>query len=251
MIRVAICDDDSSFLDKLEGVLKRKFFDYDVAVVVDKFETGINLLKNIENDKKIYDVIFLDLEMPAIHGFDVAKRLRELPNQSFLLIFLTYRSSEAPEGYEYSAFRFLLKGRFAEDIDKTINAIVVKFNFVEESNNNIKLGFNNNGVDDTLSVNKKDIIYFIKQKDRYVRVKTIYCEQGLYTKSLEFYKNELNDNSFEIFLRNHLINMEHIITFERGSCILTGGIEIAMGASKKTQEECKKIYMNYLTERIL
>ena len=97
-MRIAVCDDEEKFrtqakemIDKLAGSLD---------VIVDAFEDGKKLLEAF--DKKPYDVLFLDIEMPAMDGITLATKLRER-SDSIYIVFLTGHVEYALEGSVFVA----------------------------------------------------------------------------------------------------------------------------------------------------
>jgi two-component system LytT family response regulator/two-component system response regulator LytT len=55
------------------------------------------------------DLVFLDIQMPGLNGFEVARRLLERPEQSPVLVFVTAFDEHAIEAFEVSAVDYLLK----------------------------------------------------------------------------------------------------------------------------------------------
>lgn len=68
-----------------------------------------------QEDFSACDLLFLDIDMGAINGIDLARQMRK-NNPETVLIFVTNFSEYAPEGYEVDAFRYLAKS----DIDKKL-----------------------------------------------------------------------------------------------------------------------------------
>ena len=102
-MRIAVCDDEEVFstqekelIDKLAG---------SIDVIVDAYSDGRKLLEAF--DKNPYDVLFLDIEMPAMDGITLAKKLRER-SDSIYIVFLTGHVEYALEGYEVMPSDILL-----------------------------------------------------------------------------------------------------------------------------------------------
>lgn len=55
-----------------------------------------------------YDILFLDIEMKRLDGFETAKAIRGYGGKE-ILIYLTSHTEMAMQGYEVEAFRFLAK----------------------------------------------------------------------------------------------------------------------------------------------
>ena len=84
-------------------------------------EDFINLIEKNEN-KKYFDIVFLDIYMNGITGIETAKKLRETDNQS-KIIFITTSNEFASESYEVKAYDYLIKPFSKERILKTIERI--------------------------------------------------------------------------------------------------------------------------------
>ncbi|MEK7392319.1 MAG: ATP-binding protein, partial [Fibrobacterota bacterium] len=87
--RILLCDDNRLNLRLASQVLKRMGVDFELA------ESGEQALDFLAHDR--FDLLMLDLHMPGIDGFEVAKRLRSLPgvNQQTPILALTADASES------------------------------------------------------------------------------------------------------------------------------------------------------------
>nr|WP_319400098.1 response regulator transcription factor [uncultured Carboxylicivirga sp.] len=68
-MKLIVVDDNKSFLEAVTFFLEEKL-NY---IVIDKFNTGKDLLESYKINQA--DIILLDIEMPEMNGFEVAKRL--------------------------------------------------------------------------------------------------------------------------------------------------------------------------------
>ncbi len=250
MLRIAVCDDDARFLSKFSELLTSYFSNENCTISLKEYTSGIEFIEDVEDRKLIYDVIFLDICMPIISGIDIAKRLRLLPTQAFLLVFTTNMENEWSEGYKYEAFRFIIKKRLESDLAETVNKISLKLTNITEMKEQLMIKRKNKGTIENLIVMKNDILYFEKDKVRRIWLTTIHGKYELLVKPLTYYKQLLNSEAFDVFIRNFLINMNRIETYEENSFILAGKIKTPLGSSRKSQKESKVRYMQFLTERI-
>jgi DNA-binding LytR/AlgR family response regulator len=73
-------------------------------------------------DRHEPDLVFLDIQMPGLNGFEVARRLLEYPKPTPVLVFVTAFDEHAIEAFEVNAVDYLLKpvdaGRLSEAIDR-------------------------------------------------------------------------------------------------------------------------------------
>ena len=99
-MKVAIIDDETIILDKIKTIILENTlisgFD------IDLYSNPLTFL----NHKQNYDLVLLDLKMPEIHGFNVAKQLK---NQNTLIIYITNYGGYAGYAFGVHAFGYLLK----------------------------------------------------------------------------------------------------------------------------------------------
>ena len=85
MYRVAIVEDEEEFREQLQLYLKQYETENQVSFQISLFEDGADI---IENYKKEYDLILLDIEMPKMNGMSAAEKIRDQDEQ-VVLMFIT------------------------------------------------------------------------------------------------------------------------------------------------------------------
>ena len=106
MIKIAICDDEMTFVDKINTLISEWSAQNQYFSVIQTFSNGQNLIYDIE-DGQHYDLVILDIEMPAINGMEVADAIRRLL-PDILVIFVTSHTEYALDAYELSIFLSLI-----------------------------------------------------------------------------------------------------------------------------------------------
>ena len=86
MLKIAVCDDNESFLETLKKIISENAINYFKDVNVQGFNNGQGLLN--QHKHIFFDVIFLDIDMPEFTGFDVAEILRKQRRDCYI-IFVT------------------------------------------------------------------------------------------------------------------------------------------------------------------
>lgn len=71
-MRIALCDDQIEYAETL--LVKLKSFEAFSCAKLDLFSSGNQLLQSVENGN-IYDLFFLDIDMPGIDGLELGQRL--------------------------------------------------------------------------------------------------------------------------------------------------------------------------------
>ena len=72
MIQIAFCDDDQTVLDQLSALLEKYRTQRCIQIQCTAFRSPLDLLAEIEKGVR-YDILFLDVIMPAENGITVAK----------------------------------------------------------------------------------------------------------------------------------------------------------------------------------
>ena len=105
MTRIAIVEDEAAVREQLAGYVQRYTRQYGTQFEVTMFTDGVEIL---EDYRPVYDIIFLDVEMPHLDGMETARRIREL-DSDVLLIFITNMAQYAIKGYAVGALDYVLK----------------------------------------------------------------------------------------------------------------------------------------------
>ena len=105
--RVAIVDDSSVDAAFVEDILKAWADDRQVVVQPKRFDSAEKFLFCYADDKA-WDILLLDIEMGAMDGVTMAKRVRQ-DNEAVQIVFITGYSDYIAEGYEVAALHYLMK----------------------------------------------------------------------------------------------------------------------------------------------
>ena len=105
--RVAIVDDSNIDAEYVQSILRAWALDRQACVQVQQFTSAESFLFRYAEDKA-WDILLLDIEMGAMDGVTMAKRVRQ-ENQSVQIVFITGFADYISEGYEVSALHYLMK----------------------------------------------------------------------------------------------------------------------------------------------
>jgi two-component system, LytTR family, response regulator len=98
--RILIVDDEELARQRILRYLKQAQPDF----LVDEAESGIEAVEKINAYQP--DIVFLDVEMPGLSGFEA---LKQLPQRAFQIIFQTAYDEFAVRAFEEQACDYLLK----------------------------------------------------------------------------------------------------------------------------------------------
>jgi len=123
--KIAICDDSQADREYIATLVKLWSERAGQPVRINLFASAENFLFQYE-EKKDYDVLLLDIEMEAMDGVTMAKKLR-LDNDIIQIVFITGYSEYIAEGYEVAALHYLMKpikeDKLFEVLDRAVDKL--------------------------------------------------------------------------------------------------------------------------------
>ena len=105
--RVAIVDDSTKDAEFVQGILKNWAEQRQADIRAEVFPSAETFLFRYA-DEKAWDILLLDIEMGAMDGVTMAKRVRQ-DNEAVQIVFITGYSDYIAEGYEVAALHYLMK----------------------------------------------------------------------------------------------------------------------------------------------
>lgn len=124
MIQIAFCDDDQTVLDQLSALLEKYRAQRCVQIQCTVFHSPLDLLAEIEKGTR-YDILFLDVIMPAENGITAAKEIRQYDNV-VKIIFLTSSAEFAVESYVVGAYFYQLKPIWEDSFFRLMDSVIAE-----------------------------------------------------------------------------------------------------------------------------
>lgn len=113
-LKIALCDDSPADRAYLAGLAEQWAAAAGHTVQLSAFDSAEQFLFAYA-EKNDYDILLLDVEMGAMDGVTMAKRLRS-ENDLIQIVFITGYSDYIAEGYEVAALHYLMKPVGAEKL---------------------------------------------------------------------------------------------------------------------------------------
>ncbi|MFA5659716.1 MAG: response regulator, partial [Oscillospiraceae bacterium] len=120
-VKIAVCDDSEQFNKSLCDEISAHFSDEGVETSLYVFTNPFELLE--QSTSVAFDILFLDIDMPAIDGIKTAERLRQ-QNDYITIIFITNRDDLVFEAIKFKPFRFIRKERLEDELDEAFKALI-------------------------------------------------------------------------------------------------------------------------------
>ena len=124
MIQIAFCDDDQTVLAQLSALLEKYRAQRCVQIQCTAFHSPLDLLAEIEKGTR-YDILFLDVIMPAENGITAAKEIRQYDNV-VKIIFLTSSAEFAVESYVVGAYFYQIKPIWEDSFFRLTDSVIAE-----------------------------------------------------------------------------------------------------------------------------
>jgi len=196
-MKILIVDDEKLAITRLERLLKEQNCEDVVSINCAK-----EALKDIMKNK--YDVVFLDIQMPAISGLELANEIIEREPSTFI-IFQTAHEEFALDAFKVGGVDYLLKPTTKESV---LNALLKVESFLQSSGEmDIKKIIGKSG--DKIHLIGVDDIFYIKADLDEVIIKIENAQCYVRKKIGDMAKLLKNKHFFRIH-RSYIINTKKI-----------------------------------------
>ena len=124
--KIAICDDLATDRNYLSSLCEIWGSHNSYHIQISEFTSAENFLFHYA-EKKDFDILLLDIEMGAMDGVTMARKLRQ-DNQTVQIIFITGYADYISDGYEVDALHYLMKPiqeeKFFTVLDRAVTKLI-------------------------------------------------------------------------------------------------------------------------------
>lgn len=188
------------------------------------------------------DLVFLDIEMPHLNGFDfLAEFAQTIP---FKVVFTTAYDQYAIKALKLNALDYLMKPIGKQDVLLALEKFEQGLQVTNEQVQNLHV-FNSGIMQDTIGLSTQNGLLFVKIEDiMYLEASSCYTylmmrdqTRHLASKTMATFEDVLQDNP--LFFRahkSHIVNLKFIkqyIRGEGGDLILQDGKSIPLSRNRK------------------
>ena len=129
-MRIAVVEDDKQSREKLKAFLLDYAQTHSLEFDIMEYPDGAAIA---DGYRPVYDIIFLDIEMPHLDGMRTAQLIRE-KDEHVILVFITNVARYAVKGYEVQALDYILKPLTYESFSSKMDRIIRMVKRREEKN---------------------------------------------------------------------------------------------------------------------
>ncbi|PHR73187.1 MAG: DNA-binding response regulator [Lutibacter sp.] len=215
-ITAILVDDEISNLKGLRKKVENLFPKIEILGCYQKPEEAIKEIK-----KKQPSILFLDIQMPRINGFELLSQLKQI---HFQVIFVTAFSEYAIEAFKENAIDYVLKPIDNKDLIVAVDKALTVIKTQKKSDNNHKLvelltstiASNNKIIVPTtkgMSFIPQDEVMHLEGYEGYTKIHLINNTTIISSYNLGKFENLLSTNFFKCH-KSHTVNLEKVRHFE-------------------------------------
>ena len=243
MIKAVIIDDETDSIDTLKWKLENYCTEVEIIASFDNPAEGVSYLKNNPPD-----LLFLDIEMPMLTGFDVLEELgRDI---SFDIIFTTAYDNFGIQAVKFSALDYLLKPVQNKELKEAIEKHLKKSNqkIPSEQIDTLLANVRENkkGKGGRIALASKESIEFVdpfnivacEANSNYTNVYLSEGKKRVISKTLKEFEEMLIPFNFFRPHNSHLVNLNHVREFIRGDggyLVMENKMKIPVSKNKREE----------------
>jgi DNA-binding LytR/AlgR family response regulator len=237
-IKAIIVEDEQNSLERIKFLLKS----YEEIVIIGDASDGETAVEIINRLKP--DLIFLDIQLPVINGFEVIDRIKYRP----MIVFTTAYDQYALKAFDVNGIDYLLKPISKEKLDRAIkrvlnNKININDNIFSAIKDIVKKKvylkrFSIKSKDEILIIPQEDVCYF-KAEDKYVFLCTIEKEY-FYDATIKELEKMLDPEIFLRIHRSYIISIDKIKKIDKW---FLGEYKVKLSGENETSLKISRSYL--------
>jgi len=239
MIKAILIDDEVHCLKTLGMLLKEYCSNVQVLEQCNDAATG---LKAIELHKP--DLVFLDIEMPQMNGFEMLQRL---PQINFAIIFTTGYDQYAIKAFHFSALDYLLKPIEAKELIDSVKKVEElhylpmpeQFEMLLKKIGGVNSGFNKIAVPTAEGfelIPANEVVYF-EADSNYTHIFLKDKNKIIACRTLKKIEEQIQDyNCFVRVHNSYMVNLNEVVRYIRGEggyLIMSDNSSVNVSRSRK------------------
>ena len=236
MIHIAFCDDSSEYravFDKELRLCCEKVFAGAIKYQIEPgFEDASSVLAYIKHSP--IDLLFLDVDMPGMSGFDLAKALL-FEHKQTLIVFMSAFDNFVYNSFEYYPFAFLRKDCMKTELPAVLKRVLDK---VTQPDRIIELPT----TAEKIRIDTVDILYAESERN-YLHVLTVYGKDYLSRLTMAEFEALTAKHDFFRIHSAFLVNFEHVERILPNGCVQVGKKELPI--AQRRLKAFKSAYMDY------
>lgn len=221
--KVILVDDEHTALQNLKNKIEKNS---DLVEVVGSYQNPLEALRAINENAP--DILFLDIQMPQLNGFELLNKIDDLSSQ---VIFSTAYGEYALDAIKKNAVDYILKPIDNKELKTALDKAIFNIEHARDNQNTNLVELLNKIIerDHKLKVPTQRGISFIPQDeiihlegyDGYTKIHLINGKTVISSYNLGKFSEFLDDNFFKCH-KSHYVNIKEVRGIENEGFIIIG-----------------------------
>ena len=236
MLKAILIDDEPDCVRLLAHELAVHCPQIQVIGQTTSSEDGLRLIQVLQPD-----VVFLDIEMPRMNGFQLLEKLGAI---SFSLIFVTAYNEFSVKAFRFSALDYLLKPIDSQDLQEAVRKAERQQRIDSRQVDILRSQLHSHQLADKIAVPYQQGVIFLpiseviycESDSNYTKVIATQNRSFLLTRTLREVQEVLEERNFLRVHRQYVINLDHIKLFMKGEgayLVMTNDVSIPVARNQK------------------
>ncbi len=231
MITIGICEDEEKEFSEIRQMCQNFFQKSGIEGEICVFSSGESLLQYCEEEDKVLDLLFLDIELEGISGIEVKERLSK-DSHVWRILFISNHPEAMREAFGIKTMGFLEKPVSEEELFRWLSAVC------KEKEEAIL----------------EDISY-IQADGHYTRVyfQNMQTENGeeqyMYVPAtMSDWEEKFEEMPIVRTHRSYMVNLENVLSIKRG--VLLRNSEKIIPVGRKYRENLQRAYQEFIKTKV-
>lgn len=220
-MKIAICDDEPSFLELFCPILLSAFQSQGLFPEVEQFIDSKDLFDRYPPGT--LDILFIDRFMPGEDGLKLSKRIQKL-HQNIRVVLITSDRDSAVDGYAANIFRFIPKDNIRPHLAETVSSLADQM-----KNRPRPVSFIENGL--PVSFPLEDVIY-IESLHHDMVYHLISGKTHTTTDTLDHLEKKYQTYGFFRIQKSFIINLKEIQEYSSGRVMMSDKTSLSVSRSR-------------------
>ena len=231
-LRIAICDDDNKILRQINSHLFTYSMKHDDNFDISCYSSADELL-NDYNGPGSFHVMLLDVEMPGMSGLELGQVIRNKPDRSVRIVYISNYPEYMQESFNVRAFYYLNKPVEYSRLSDVLDRIMDDYKGLESCRLTVE---SDNGIE---VIDFIDILYIEALKDARNRLRLVMNTGELITRGNLSDYTDIQNNFYHVH-RSYIVNLLHVHRIEQTTIYLDNNDSIPL--SRRRQHEFKQLF---------
>jgi len=237
MQRIVLCDDNPQFLQSFAKFVREEcerqltgIFDFEIGPC---FDSGEKLLEHLRCNP--VDVLLLDIDMPDMNGFEVARVLcRVWPHVK--IVFMSAYDNLVYSVFDFHPFAYLRKAHIFEEFPRVLHRILEKSKQAEK-----RLSLITGDGEKIVDVNS---VAWVENQKNYISIHTVHGQEYFCRGTISGFEEQVRGFPFYRIHSGFLINLEYVERLPEKGYVRVAGSSLPV--AQRRMQSFKKEYTNFI-----